>query len=302
MRATDVRDAVPQYSKTFRRSVRRYGLNPVAALRKPDPRWLFVVGSPRSGTTFTAESLGRVPGVVDLGEVPRFKAIVPAAYAVVQAGHADLARKRLAKVLALSARAGMGGGSQCLEQTPESTFVIAELAQAFPEAMFVHLIRDGRDVAASLVERGWLAPGAPAAVVDAAGTTADDAGQPYGDYARFWVEPERRSEFAAASEASRCAWAWRRYESAARESLAALPAHRVVHIRYEDLVREPAAVAEELAAGLGRPEEAQHFATAFAAAHPRSIGRFRTTLLPEQLADVEAEAGGLLGQLGYLED
>ena len=38
---------------------------------------VFVVGSPRSGTTFVGNSLGSQPGFVDLGEVPLLKAAVP---------------------------------------------------------------------------------------------------------------------------------------------------------------------------------------------------------------------------------
>lgn len=294
-----MRDSAPQYYKTFRRSVRRHGVRPLRMLTGPDPRWLFVVGSPRSGTSFTAESLGRVPGVLDLGEVPRFKAAIPAAYGQIQAGEPERAQRELGTILRRAARAGMGGGSRCLEQTPESTFVIPQLAQAFPQATFVHLIRDGRDVAASLLERGWLAPGAASDVVDAAGTRADDAGLPYGDYARFWVEPDLRAQFEQADEARRCAWAWRRYEGAAREALAALPDERRIDIRYESLVADPAGTARTVAERLAVPAQAEDFATAFAAAHPRSVGRHRSVLSPEQLRAVEEEAGPLLAELGY---
>jgi hypothetical protein len=38
---------------------------------------------------------------------------------------------------------------------------------------------------------------------------------------------------------------------------------------------------------------------AFAAAHETSVGRWRRDLTPEQLAEVEREAGPLLAELGY---
>lgn len=294
-----MRTAAPQYFRTFRRSYRRGGLNPRGMLAAPDPSWLFVVGSPRSGTSFTAEAVGRVDGVHDLGEVPRLKAELPGAYGAVQAGRAAEAERRLQRVLRRAARVGMGGNQRCLEQTPESTYLIEQLAEAFPAATFVHLIRDGRDVAASLIDRGWLATGAASQVVDAAGTRADDAGQPYGDYARFWVEPALRAEFERADEARRCAWAWRRYETAARDGLAALPAERSIDIRYEDLVQDPAATAERVAARLDMPERTEQLAAAFAAAHGQSVGRYRSALTADQLAAIEREAGGLLAELGY---
>jgi hypothetical protein len=55
-------------------SVRR-GLEPL------DDRLVFVVGSPRSGTTFLAGAIGSLPGFVDLGEVAPLKAAIPRIYA-----------------------------------------------------------------------------------------------------------------------------------------------------------------------------------------------------------------------------
>ena len=67
--------------------------------------------------------------------------------------------------------------------------------------------------------------------------------------------------------------------------------------------RNPAApeiptVAEELAELLEVPHG--ELTRALSAADPSPIGRFRERLNEEQLADVEAEAGGLLRALGYL--
>ena len=93
----------------------------------------------------------------------------------------------------------------------------------------MHIVRDGRDVVCSLLERGWLA---------AERKGGDDAGLAYGAHVRFWVEPERAEEFRAASEARRAAWAWRRYVTAART------AHERTHeLRYEELVERPESVA-----------------------------------------------------------
>jgi hypothetical protein len=136
----------------------------------------------------------------------------------------------------------------------------------------------------SLLERGWLRRGREG---------HDDAGQAYGDHARFWVEPERREEFERSSEARRAAWAWRRYVEAAQ----AVP-ERTTELRYEALVADPSAQAERLAAALGcEPEPLRE---AFGAVHSRSVGRWQRELSPEQLAEVQAEAGGLLASLGYV--
>lgn len=244
-----------------------------------EERLAFVVGSPRSGTSFTGAALGSQPGWVDLGEVPPLKAAVPGLVGAPVERQAAAVRRIVERVRLL----GLARGLRAVEQNPETVYVLAGALRAYPRATAVHVIRDGRDVVSSLLERGWLR-------VDRAG--GDDARQAYGAHARFWVEPERREEFARASEARRAAWAWRRYVAAAR----AVP-ERTVELRYEALVESPDAEADRLAAALGA--EAGPLRRAFAEVHASSVGRWRRDLTGEQLADVEAEAGALLAELGY---
>lgn len=246
-----------------------------------DERLVFVVGSPRSGTTFLAGAIGAAPGFVDLGEVAPLKAAVPELAGL---GREEAAR-RLRRILLLARRVGLVGSVRAVEQTPEMAHLVDAIPLAFPQAAIVHIIRDGRDVVCSLLEKPWLRP---------ARRGADDAGVAYGSYARFWVEPERRAEFEAASDARRAAWAWRRYVSAVRG--AETP---VTEVRYERLVAEPDAVAAELAAALDAP--AEPLAAALRGAHAASVGRHRRDLREEELADVLDEAGGLLRELGYLD-
>ena len=261
--------AVGLYLRAGRRALAAGGIS-AASLRPLDDRIVFVCGCPRSGTTFLAGALGALPGFVDLGEVHPLKAAIPELSALAP----EAAAPRVRRILSVVRRLALVGGRRSIEQTPETAFVLPAVARAFPEATVVHVVRDGRDVVASLLERGWLSRGRAG---------ADDAGARYGSHARFWVEPGREEEFAAASDARRAAWAWRRYVGAVRES--GMPVHEV---RYEAL----AGAAEELAAAVGAP--VAPLAEALSVAHRESIGRYRRDLTPEQLAEVEAEAGPLL--------
>jgi hypothetical protein len=242
-----------------------------------DERMVFVVGSPRSGTSFLAAAIGSCPGLVDLGEVAAFKAAIP------ELVHLDgmQAAQRIRRMLTLTRRLSAVGELRSVEQTPEAAFVAAAIGLAFPDATLLHIVRDGRDVACSLLERGWLSTGRHG---------ADDAGQTYGSQARFWVEAERREEFARASDVRRAAWAWRRYVTAAR----AAGAHE---LRYERLAENPAAVAVELARLLSIDPEP--LTAALSEVHAKSVGRYRSDLGDEELAEVEDEAGPLLRELGY---
>jgi hypothetical protein len=247
---------------------------------KREARLVFVVGSPRSGTTFLGSSLGAQPGLVDLGEVKPLKAIIPTLAHLPERE----ASVRFRRTLEVVRQLGLAGHLRGVEQTPETSFVLAAALRAYPAASAVHIVRDGRDVVCSLLERGWLG---------ADRTGEDDAGLAYGAHPRFWVEPERADEFRHASEVRRAAWAWRRYVEGAR----AAP-ERTLEIRYEELVSEPQEVARRTAAYLELEEE--QLETSLSKAFDRSVGRYKKDLTPAQLEEVEAESGRLLAELGYL--
>ena len=237
-----------------------------------EERLVFVVGCPRSGTTFTGSALGSLPGFIDLDEVTPLKAALPRLASLPP----DEASRELRAIVERVRLLGLARGLRGVEQTPETSFVLAAALRAYPGGTAVHVLRDGRDVVCSLLERGWFR---------AAHGGADDAGHAYGAHPRFWVEPERREEFSGVSEARRAAWAWRRYVTAAR----AAP----LELRYESLLDD----AGRLAPALGVDVDA--LVEAFAPFHSDSVGRWRRDLSPEQLRDVEAEAGELLAELGY---
>lgn len=264
------------YGAAARRVLRREGLRDLRRrVAAREERLVFVVGSPRSGTTFLGSAIGSMQGFVDLTEVTPLKAAIPELAGVPE----DEAARRIRRILERVRRLALVRGLRGVEQTPETAFVLAAALRAYPEARAVHLVRDGRDVVCSLLEKGWLAAGREG---------GDDARLSYGARARFWVEPGRHTEFEGASDATRAAWAWRSYVSAAR----AAGGGRTLEVRYERLVSEPDAVAAEIAAHLGI--DPAPLATALGSAHDRSVGRHAGDLTAEQLADVEREAGVLL--------
>jgi hypothetical protein len=267
------------YGKSIGRLLLRRRPGPRVLARPAEERLIFVAGSPRSGTTFLGGALGAQPGAIDLGEVHPWKAAIPELVGLPE----EQVARRLRRTLELVRGAGLVRDLRGVEQTPETAFLLAAALRAYPRARAVHALRDGRDVVCSLLEQGWLSAGREG---------GDDASLAFGAHVRFWVEPERREEFARASDATRSAWAWRRYVEAAR----AVP-ERTLELRYEQLVSEPAAAAERLAAHLDLPVDP--LACSLEAAHGRSVGRWRQDLSPEQLADVEREAGALLADLGY---
>jgi Sulfotransferase family len=272
-------DATANQLRVAKRLAPRRGASFAERFGRLDDRVVFVLGSPRSGTTFLAGAIGSLPGFVDLGEVPPVKAAVPELAALAP----DEAARRLRRILTVSRRVGLVGSVRAVEQTPELAHLVTAIPLAFPEAVVVHIVRDGRDVACSLLEKPWLRREQ---------VNADDAGVRYGSYARFWVEPERRAEFETASDARRAAWVWRSYVCSA------LRATDAFEVRYEQMTSDPHAVAASLASRIVAP--VAPLAAALGRAHAESVGRYAQDLSAEQLADVEVEAGDLLRELGYV--
>ena len=158
----------------------------------PEPRapMPFVVGSPRSGTTMLRLMLDAHPDLA----IPPETGFVPAVAALSGEGHAlrrrtfetitafppdapawvdfGVSREQLWELLRaiepFDAADGVRAFYRCYadrfgkpragDKTPTNLHHLEAITQLLPEARFVHIIRDGRDVALSL--RGmWFAPG-----------------------------------------------------------------------------------------------------------------------------------------------
>ena len=262
---------------------------------RPDlSRPVFVLGSPRSGTTFLGNALGRVPGISYHNEPPA----TSAAARLVYSGEWDWQRaaRYYRRTYRWLMRARGEGDHRFCEKTPRNNFIVPFLADAFPDARFLHILRDGRDAALSHMKKPWLAERMREQ------RRIGVAGDPLGPFPRFWVERERAGEFGSTDDYHRCIWTWRRHVEAALADGAALGAERYLELRYEDVVREPAAGADRIADFLDLTAPQRSALTAsLGRARDDSVGAWRRELSGEQVARSGAEAGPLLRRLGYEE-
>jgi hypothetical protein len=163
------------------------------------------------------------------------------------------------------------------DKTPGHVLHIPLIAAMFPEALFVHIIRDGHDVALSLREIDEWGPRQVAGA------------------AKYWVQHVEAGQAAGAT----------------------LGASRYLEVRYEDLVADPEGVLRRTCAFIDLPydatmltyyERADEVMSAVALPHhherirkPPTAGlrSWQTEMAPDDVAAFEAIAGPLLAQLGY---
>lgn len=290
--ASDVRDGRsgrhgdrPDAAGRRGRSVRR--LSP--RLRRP----IFVVGAPRSGTTFLGGCIGNLPTVSYHFEPRLTKAAARCVYdgSWSQAKAGRVFRANYAALLL----ANGDGGLRFAEKNPENCFIVPFLFRAFPDAVFIHIVRDGRDAAVSHAEKPWLAASSAGSGRRGRGGTA------WGPEPRFWVEPERHEEFRTVSDIERSAWCWRRFTEGAFAGLATLPPDRLLRITYEAMVDDPMTFAETLGGFLEVPAGADRepLRRALGQASQSSVGRWREALSEVDVAAVDRQCGPMLAELGY---
>jgi LPS sulfotransferase NodH len=253
---------------------------------------IFVVGTPRSGTTFLGSCLEAIPDISYHYEPVAAK--IATRYIAEKRWSFDEARDWIDRLFRWLMRFDLASDRRFAEKMPRHAFILDFLYEVYPDATGIHLVRDGRDVAASYVEQPWLS------TESLSESNWEPGGYRYGPFPRFWVEPERRTEFASTSDLHRCIWSWRRHVEAARGAGNDRDGDRYVEIRYETLVREPERTAERLADLLDLSSEGRrHIREEAQQASPSSIGRWKRDFDERQLETIRSEASELLDELGY---
>lgn len=119
------------------------------------PQVLIILGCGRSGTTILGETLGKHPDLANWYE-PYFiwdwHVGVPSNSVRCEADLTDRAQQFVQREFALYAR--NSGKPWVIDKSPEHCFTIPFVLATFPEAKWIHVVRDGRDVIASLY-REW---------------------------------------------------------------------------------------------------------------------------------------------------
>ena len=284
--------------------------------RPPSP---FVVGVPRSGTTLLRLMLDAHPELT----IPPETHFIPAVIRAIRRGRdaggvaavivhhrrwddfgldADELRERIAGVDPLEAGgairafyelyAAKQGKPRWGDKTPGYATKMRRIEKALPEARFIHVIRDGRDVVASRARRAQREP-LPVDVAARRWKRRVISTRKRAEDVEHYVEV-RYEELVADPEGTLrriCEFVELPFDAAM------LGYHEHANERLAEIERElPASRGRhELDAG---PRIAAH-ARAGEPPLAQRAGAWREEMAPEDVAAFESEAGDLLGELGY---
>lgn len=284
---------------------------------------VFVLGCPRSGTTFLTDCLAAVRGVEEFVGVlcparmchlaatedrPDREALLFAA--IRDTFWTALWKRRLSrwervvrvlrKGLGAHAPLSLTGAVFCYKE-PFLCFAADRFARYFPAARFVHIVRDGRDNADSL-ERGY--PDALSDAVVRSGDLSRNKNAEIGPWdvrcgvnVPWWVPGADAARFGGMSRYERCVLLWREMTLRARALQEGAPG-RYFEVRYEDLVRDPDRWGRGIVEFCGQTFD-RRARRAFRRADVGSVGIARRNQDPGRLALANAIAGPLLRELGY---
>ena len=258
-------------------------------------RPIFVGGAQRSGTTLVRAMLDRHPNIAcgpELRVIPALAGFSTQTRGLVGSKliqHYGVSSDTFDDIFAemitsfLEPYRNFRDKPRIAEKTPSNILHFPELARFFPDARFIHVIRDGRDVVSSMLTMEW---------------SDTNTGQP--------MESTRDPALAAAS--------WAHHVSAGRAAeKSGLP---LLALRYEDLIARPEETLKTLFEFLGEPwsEDALSFhegeyvkagiaeASAPQISQPlygHAVGRWRHDLTIDAKDAVKKQAGDLLQELGY---
>ena len=176
------------------------------------------------------------------------------------------------------------------DKTPGHLKCVTKIANIFPQARFIHIVRDGRDVAASMRET-WFA-----------------SGRTIADLASDWTD--RIADFLTDAERSGLAVHTLRYEDMVANptealkgvcAFIALPyceAMLAYHQNAEERLSELSNLRSKSGVVEGSARRADHFLTSEPPTIDR-IGRWREVWPGREVAEFEAIAGTMLTTLGY---
>lgn len=282
-----------------------------------------VIGAGRSGTKVLRDALCLLPGAGtwscdEINNVWRHGNVLKP--------HDELRRKdagpRVQDYIRreFGKRAVKGSYSFVVEKTCANSLRVGFVDEVLPTAKFVHLVRDGRDAAASAMRRwrGDYGLSENRSYMSAKLRYVPPTDLPV--YAGRLVRNVAHRRFSWEKRAAHwgprlkeldtllqnhsleevCALQWQRCVERASEELAELPGDRVFQLRYEDFVAQPAAYLQKIGDFLDAPVDDEIAAEGTADVSGTQVGQSAQSLEAQQYTRVEEIIRPTLSRYGYI--
>ncbi|HEX4117450.1 MAG TPA: sulfotransferase [Rhizomicrobium sp.] len=263
-------------------------------------RPFFIVSSGRSGTAMLHKALSAVAGV-EMHHEYMVQIVQPLA---VKSYLSLVDPAQTAKMIADTYGAAIhySQATHWGDSSNKVSWLIPELAEAFPDARFVHLVRDGRKVASSYFHKlgDECYDDRSTAILQAHydAPLLNPAPPPEKKY--WWPLPRHGARdakrFRAFSQFERICWHWAEVNRLALEELSRLAPERTMFVRLEELRATPSEV-RALYDFLDLPWRDEAYGVF---ARPHNVNRPEDRLLDAvQRGQFDAIAGDMLARLGY---
>ncbi len=278
-------------------------------------RPLVILGAARSGTKFLRHLLGASAACTavphGLNFVWREGAPTHSHDAIPAEAYSATVRQSIRKtVLRLAGASSPSDVRFVVERTCANTLRLPAVHTVFPDARYIHIVRDGRDVAASASEqwaqspallpriRKWFAaPGAAWRHAKRRFTSSTRSAPTSTGWGPHY--PGMEDDLQQFTAAEVCALQWRAcIEACQRDRAPLIPADRFFTVRYEELVTDPEIVVR-LCACIDLPDPSAVLDRYRQTVRCDSIGRWKRTFNPVTAGRVQARIASTLQHLGY---
>lgn len=203
-----------------------------------------------------------------------------------------------------------------VEKTCANSLRVPFVDAVMPNAKYIFIYRDGIDATGSAKER-WTAELDIPYILEKV-RFVPKADLPYYGIRYFWarlyrlISRESRLAFWGPSLDNMqsilqnhslnevCALQWQRCADKAEEAFSQMPADKVVRVRYEEFVRQPARQLTRILEFIGKEVAPGEIARAVKGVSPQSLGKGRQALGEQEVAKLEALVGDTLKRYDYL--
>lgn len=280
---------------------------------------VIIIGAPRSGTNMLRDVLTSIAGIATWpcdeinyiwrhgnvrfpsDEIPASRATPSAKYYIRQR-FKDIQQQYSADIV--------------VEKTCANSLRVPFVDAILPEARYIFIYRDGIDATGSAKERWTAKLDIPYVLEKVRFVPKMDL--PYYALRYFWarvyrlISREKRLAFWGPALIGMqeilqkhtlnevCALQWQRCVDKAEEAFSAMPADKVIRVRYEDFVQYPERELSRILAFMGKEVSPQQVEKAVEQVSPRSLGKGRKALGEQEVANLEALVGQTLRRYGYL--